>query len=99
MSSQGSPPKTIEQITADLRKAVKHIQYAVEEVDKLGKEAATVKLGILSVNPDGSGQIKCQFECKAFLDDLCLILGLETLTDEERADHERIAFFHRVLKV
>jgi hypothetical protein len=65
-----------------LLSVIKHLRYAVAEAAKGGK----VQLGILSVKPDGSGNVVARMEVKEFVDDLAKALGAPEYTQADELD-------------
>lgn len=60
------------------------------------KVNGTVMLGILSVNPDGSGQITARFEAQEFFEDLAAILGAGPITEEQHFDANALEFLSNI---
>lgn len=71
--------KTIEQIKQDLLIALPHFRYAVDQAKKEG----TVKLGILTNRPDGTGRVVTSFECDEFFDDIATLIGAPPQTAKD----------------
>lgn len=47
------------------------------------KEEGKAKVGILAVQPNGSGQVKASFEADSFFDDLALVLDAPPQSEED----------------
>lgn len=55
------------------------------------KESGEPMLGILAVQPNGSGSVVCKFRAAEFIDDLCDALGVSRANDaDEQADADSL---------
>ena len=72
--------KSKEQIIADLTKALPYFRGQIKAVRDEGK---TVKMGILSVNPDGSGKVEMQFDCDELFNDIATLIELPEQSDKD----------------
>lgn len=72
--------KTKDAIIEDLRAALPFFRLAISTAKESGK---AVKMGILAVNPDGSGDIEAMFDCDEFFDDLAVLVDLPAETEED----------------
>lgn len=68
--------------------------YLMHSVEK-AKEEGEVQLGILSVKPDGTGQIISQFQADEFLADLAAVIEAPPVTKEQFADAEAAYFLSK----
>lgn len=80
-----------DEIRNKMLQALPHMRFAIEEALK-ANNGATIKIGILAVNPDGTGKVACSFAGTEFVEDLATLLGAGPLTDEERMDARAMKF-------
>ena len=83
--------KTIEEAKLQLTAALPLFRTAANKA----KANGTAMLGILSVNPDGSGNVMARFECEEFFEDLALILGVGEITEEQKGEVEAFEFLSK----
>lgn len=81
-------PVPKEESLARLKSAIPHLLYAVKLAQETAKEkSGVVRLGVLAVNPDGTGKIEAQFDTPDFFADLAAVLDVPaTLTAEQEAE-------------
>lgn len=88
---------TKEEAIERLLTALPHFRHAAESA-MLENSGAVLKLAIITVLPDKSGKVACQFDLGEFLKDLSLAIG-ENLTPEELAEKDLEARAERFLQV
>lgn len=81
--------KTKDQIKQDLTVALPYFRSAINAIRAEGK---TVKMGILAVNPDGSGKIEMQFDCDEFFADIATLVDLPDETTEDVMNYQAQKF-------
>jgi hypothetical protein len=85
--------KTKQQAKAHLLKSIKFFRFAIKAAQKDGN---TVKLGILSVAPDGSGKVEMQFDHTEFFEDLEVLVGAPSYTDKDEMDAQALQFLQKL---
>jgi hypothetical protein len=69
------------------------LPYLRDAADKARSKGA-VHLGILAVQPSGSGQITMRFEADSFFEDLALVLDAPPLTQQDKTAADALLFLH-----
>lgn len=75
-----------------LLQALPHMRIAANKAHEEG----SVQLGILAVQPDGSGQVKMRFDADSFFEDLALALNAPPLTEQNEREHDALTFLAKV---